>query len=204
MQVSGQDLGHDGPVTVTLDRTLRHLERDASGDVRSDVTYVLDPSPSSHNVLSGEITQGVLIVNEGSLYMEGDMPFYSQVDLKDAHMRIRSESAGRLLGYWGGYTDWHAWAYMHTARGVADGVGMYRALEKLADAEPDPISGQNRMISTTWRLQAVPAYLATVDGRVIARATDAALGGKVQPPWGSAASIALRAKSSDSGGAVVQ
>ena len=32
-----------------------------SGGVRSDVTYVLDPSPRSHNVLSGEIKDGVLL-----------------------------------------------------------------------------------------------------------------------------------------------
>jgi hypothetical protein len=182
MQITGTDLNRDGPVIVTLDRTLRHLERDASGGVRGDVTYVLDPSPTSHNILSGEIKDEVLRAKSGSIYIEGEMPFYSQIDLTDAHMRIRSEAGGKLVGYWGGYTDWHAWVYMHTARGVSDGVGMYRTLEKLADADPDPVTGKNRSISTTWRMEAVPAYLATEDGKIVAVASDDGLGGKLQQP----------------------
>lgn len=181
IQISGADLSRDGPVTVTLDRTLRHLERDATGGVRSNVTYALDPSARSHNVLSGTISHGTLLIQSGTLYLAGDMPFYVQVDLKDTHMRMRSETGGKLVGYWGGYTDWHTWVYMYTARpgSGADGVGFYRALEKLADADPDPISGKNRLISTTWRMEAVPAYLATADGKIVASASDAGLGGQV-------------------------
>jgi hypothetical protein len=184
VQITGTDLNRDGPVTITLDRTLRHLERDAAGGVRSDVSYVIDPSPRSHNVLSGEIKDGVLTIKPGTVYLEGDMPFYSQVDLKDAHMRIHSEAGGKLVGYWGGYTDWHTWVYMLTARpgSGADGVGIYRALEKMADADPDPASGQNRMISTTWRMEALPAFLATRDGKVVATVSSQGLGGKVFAP----------------------
>jgi hypothetical protein len=182
IQISGEDLSKDGPVTVTLDRTLRHLERDATGGVRSNVTYALDPSPRSHNVLSGEIRHGMLLVKSGTLYLAGDMPFYPQLDLKATHMRMRSATGGKLLGYWGGYTDWHAWVYMYTARpgSGADGVGFYRALEKLADADPDPATGQNRLISTTWRMEAVPAYLATADGQVVAKASSEGLGGRTE------------------------
>ena len=181
IQISGEDLSRDGPVTVTLDRTLRHLERDATGGVRSNVTYALDPSPRSHNVLFGEIRNGMLLIKSGALYLAGDMPFYVQLDLKNTHMRMRSETGGKLVGYWGGYTDWHTWVYMYTARpgSGADGVGFYRALEKLADADPDPITGENRMISTTWRMEAVPAYLATADGTVVAKASSEGLGGQV-------------------------
>ncbi len=182
IQISGADLSKDGPVTVTLDRTLRHPERDASGGIRSGVSYVLDPSPRSHNVLPGEINDGILTIKPGFIYMTGDMPFYSQIDLKNAHMRIHSESRGKIVGYWGGYTDWHAWIYTFTARpaGGADNLGLYFALKKLADAEPDA-SGQNQKISVTWRLEAVPAFLATdTDGKVVAMASYDGLGGKVQ------------------------
>jgi hypothetical protein len=184
MQISGADLSKDGPVTVTLDRTLRHLERDASGGVRSGVSYVLDPSPRSHNVLSGEIKDGVLTINPGYIYLVGDMPFYTQIDLKNAHMRLRSETDGTIVGYWGGYTDWHAWVYTFTARpaGGADNLGIYWALKKLADADPDPATGQNRLISVTWRMEAVPAFLATNDGKVVAMSSSDGLGGKVEQP----------------------
>ena len=189
MQIAGPDLSKDGPVTVTLDRTLRHLERDASGGVRSNVTYALDPSPRSHNVFSGKIKDGVLTITPADLYLEGDMPFYEQLELKNTHMRIHSEPGGSLLGYWGGYTDWHAWVYMYSARPAnADPVGWYRALEKLADSDPDPVTGQNRRISTTWRVEAVPAYLATEDGKVLAMATSAPLGGRINQKVASASS----------------
>jgi hypothetical protein len=183
IEVSGADLSKDGPVTVTLDRTLRHPERDALGGLRADVTYVLDPAPRSHNVLSGEIKHGVLTIQPASIYLEGDMTWYSEIDLKNAHMRMHSEP-GKLVGYWGGYTDWHRWAYQCTSRPASecDGVGFYRALEKFADADPDPVTGQNRAISTTWRLEAVPAFLATTDGRVIATASGAGLGGMMHAP----------------------
>lgn len=181
IQISGADLSKDGPVTVILDRTLRHLERDASGGIRSDVTYALDPAPRSHNVLSGEIKNGVLTIKPSYIYLEGDMPFYAQIDLQNAHMRLRSEPEGKLLGYWGGYTDWHTWAYMYSARPAnADPVGWYWALEKLADADPDPVTGKNRLISTTWRMEAVPAFLATEDGKIVATASLRPLGGVVR------------------------
>jgi hypothetical protein len=93
-------------------------------------------------------------------------------------MRMHSEP-GKLVGYWGGYTNWHRWVYQCTSRPASecDGVGFYRALEKFADADPDPVTGKNRSISTTWRLEAVPAFLATTDGKVVAAASGSGLGG---------------------------
>ena len=182
MQITGADLSKDGAVTITLDRTIRHIERDALGGIRSDVTYALDPAPRSHNVLSGEIKDGVLSIRPADIYLEGEMTWYPELVLKGAHMRIHSEP-GRLVGYWGGYTNWHRWAYQCTSRPGAgcDGVAYYRNLEKVADADPDPVTGKNRMISTTWRMEAVPAFLATDSGKIVATATTDGLGGQVKP-----------------------
>jgi len=180
IEISASDLSKDGPITLTLDRTARHLERDAVGGIRSNVTYVIDPSSRSHNVLQGEIKDGVLTIHPGYIYLEGDMTWYSAIDLKDAHMRIHSEP-GKLVGYWGGYTDWHRWVYQCTSRPASncDGVGFYRTLERFADADPDSITGKNRLISTTWRMEAVPAYLATAAGKIVAVSCSAGLGGAV-------------------------
>lgn len=186
IQVSGADLSKDGPVKVTLDRTLRHPERDATGAIRSNVTYVIDPSPRSHNEYDGEIKNGVLTIKPGKyLYMVGVMPFYTQIDLENVHMRLQSEANGNMVGYWGGYTDWQTWVYSFTARpaGGSDGVALYHALKKLADYDPDPVTGQNRKISMTWRLEAVPVFLATLeDKKVVAVASGEGLGGKVRQP----------------------
>jgi hypothetical protein len=182
LQISGADLSKDGPVTVTMDRALEHLERDATGGIKADATYVIDPSPRSHNVLHGEIRNGVLTVRPADVYLEAEMPYYFDIALKSAHMRFDSQSGGKLLAYWGGYINWHDFAYMYTSRPAngADSIGIYHALKKMADADPDPVTGQNRMISTAYRMEAVPAFLAHEDGKIVAQPSMAGLGGVVQ------------------------
>jgi len=195
MQVTGDDLGKDGPVTVTLDRTLSHLVRDAKSAIRSHVTYVLDPSPRSHNVLAGEIKNGVLLIKSGSVWLQGSAPFYIQIDLENAHMRMRTETGSKIVGYWGGYTDWRKWSYLFTSRcgGGFDCIGIYHGVKKLADWDPDPATGQNRKISITWRMEAVPAFLATPDGKILATASTDGLGGRIHdsvPPRATAQNTA--------------
>jgi hypothetical protein len=179
LQITGEDLSKEGPVTVTIDRALEHLERDASGGIKSDATYVIDPSPRSHNVLQGQIRHGMLTLEPKDVYLEAEMPYYFDIDLKQAHIRLESEPQGKLLGYWGGFINWKDFAYMYTARPAngADSIGLYHALKKMADADPDPATGQNRMISATYRMEAVPAFLAHEDGKVVALPNAAPLGG---------------------------
>jgi hypothetical protein len=77
-----------------------------------------------------------------------------------------------VLGYLGGYYKWKDFAYMHTARPAngADSIGIYHALKKMADAYPDPKTGENQYISGTFRLEAQPAYLVNTEGKVVAEA----------------------------------
>jgi hypothetical protein len=193
VQITGDDLSKDGPVTITIDRALEHLERDASGGIKSDATYVIDPSQRSHNVLQGQITHGVLTVQPKDVYLEAEMPYYFDIDLKRAHMRFSSQADGKLVAYWGGFIHWKDFAYMYTARPAngADSIGIYHALKKMADADPDPATGQNRTISTTYRMEAVPAFLAHQDGKIVATASPLPLGG-MQTQLASAASPAAK------------
>ena len=190
MQITGDDLNKDGPVTITLDRTFDHLQRDALAGIRSDVTYVINPSLRSHNELKGEIKDGVLWVKGGSIWLQGSAPYYIQVDLENTHMRMHSEPGGKIVGFWGGYTDWHKWGYMYTSRcGAGDCLGIFRSVEKLADYAPDPATGKNQKISLTWRMEAVPAFLAK-NGQILANASSAGLGGRIRTPAPSAAATA--------------
>jgi len=170
LQISGNDLSKDGKVTVTLDRASQHLERDAPGDVLTDATYILESSPRSHNVLQGEIKHGVLSVTPANIYLEGEHPFYFEIALRNAHMRINAQADGKLVGYWGGYLNWLNYIYFYTSRpgNGADSVGLYHAVKRMADSDPDPKTGQNRYISGTFRMEAVPAFLAREDGKIIA------------------------------------
>jgi hypothetical protein len=179
-QITGDDLSKDGKVTVVFDKTVQHLMRDASGNVMTNATYVIDPSPRSHNVFQGEIKDGVLTIDSGNLYLEGELPYYTEISLTDTHMRIKQQGDGRLVGYWGGYTDWKKFVYMYTARGGINGedvVGMYHALKKLADYGPDPKTGQNQLISTAFRMEATTVYLATTEGKIVAHPAPPPSGG---------------------------
>ena len=170
IQIGGDDLSKDGKVTVTIDRATQHLLRDATAGVLRGATYVIDPASKTHNVLQGEIKDGVLTIKPQHIYLEGEMPFYADIELDNGQMRINRQSDGKLIAYMGGFTDWLRYAYMGTARPFQDGAGIeaYHALKKMADADPDPVTGQNRKISATFRWEAVPAFLADSHGKVVA------------------------------------
>jgi len=175
IQISGADLSKDGPVTITLDRATRHPVRDATGGPLRNATYVVDPSPRSHNVLQGQIKDGVISITPQDIYLEAQMPFYSEIAMQKTQMRMKVDETGKIVGYWGGYIDWTTFVYMFTSRSGnnADTMGIYHAVKKMADADPDPKTGQNRAISTTWRLEAVPAYIADSSGKILAQASSA-------------------------------
>ncbi len=169
IQITGNDLSKDGKVTITLNRTTQHPERDSNGAVMTNVSYIIDDSPRSHNVLQGEIKNGVLSITPAFVRLQGEMPYYSEIAIRDTQMRIKFEGEN-LVGYWGGYINWIDYVYMYTARPAngSDSIGLYHALKKMADAKPDPKTGQNQEISATFRMEAVPAYLTKLDGTVVA------------------------------------
>jgi hypothetical protein len=177
LRLTGEDLSKNGPVTITLDRTIQHLERDATGAVMSYATYVIEPSTRSHNEIKGELKDGVITITPQDIFLEAEHPYYHEIDLKSAQMRLKLQPDGKLIGYWGGYIDWLQFIYMYTSRPAngADSIGMYHALKKMADAAPDPKTGQNKLISTTFRMEAVPAYHADMQGKVIAGPAEGAL-----------------------------
>ena len=57
--ISGDNLDKDGDATITFDRAGEHITRDANGGVQRDMTFRIDPSPQSHNVLPAKIKDGV-------------------------------------------------------------------------------------------------------------------------------------------------
>jgi hypothetical protein len=175
IQISGDDLSKDGKVTVTIGRATQHLLRDANETALTDATYVIDPASKTHSVLQGEIKNGVLTVNSQPIYLEGELPFYLDIGLDNGHLRAKRQADGKLIGYMGGFTDWKKYAFMSTARPFQDAAAIegYHALKKLADADPDPATGQNRKISATFRWEAVPAFLADGQGKIVAQPDDA-------------------------------
>jgi hypothetical protein len=167
IRITGEDLSKDGKVKVAIDRTTQHLERDANAGILKNASYIVDPSSANHNEFDGEIKDGVLTITPGQLRLAGST--YGEIALRNTHMRLKLQGDS-LTGFWGGFAKWETMAYPFTAgpNGGADSSGLYHAIKKMADASPDPKTGQNTEISVTFRLDAVPAYLLDANGTVVA------------------------------------
>jgi len=176
LSVSGDDLDADGDVTVTFDRALNIVMRDARGGVLAGSSYTIDADPRSHSVFKGHIENGVLTIDPGDFYMQGESQFYAVLRFQHTQLRLKMNPDGTLQGLIGGYQPWMDYYYYLAIRGEETGQvdmpGVYNAMKRLADADPDPATGQNRAISAAYYIEAAPAFLTTMEGRTVARAHD--------------------------------
>ena len=167
IQVSGiTDPKNSDNVTVEIFRANNHIARDTSGGVRADMTFKTDPDPRSHNVLHGRIKDGVLTTDPADIRLVADPFLIPEYDWHQARLRLKMNPDGTLKGYLGGYHDWYAlyWSYAssgwveeHSAS--LDMPAFYYTLRRLADASPDPKTGENKEISTAYEVEAVPAFV---------------------------------------------
>ena len=165
LSVTGEDLSKDGEVTVRLDRASEAVPIDANGNARRNTTFRIADDPRSQNEIKGRIKDQVLYVDTGHLHMTGEPFFFVDFDILDTHMRFDLKADGNLDGILGGYQEWMKIYYTFAASGTPqesmigfDTPGFYYSLRKWADAYPDPKTGENTRISTTYRLELVPAY----------------------------------------------
>jgi len=174
MSVSGENLDQDGPVTVTFDRSLNITMRDARSGVLVASSYTIDPDPRSHSVFKGHITNGVLGIEPGEFAMQGESQFYAVLRFTNTQLRLQTRADGSLAGLLGGYQPWLDYFYYLAIRGEETGqvdmAGVYYAMRRLADADPDPATGQNRAISAAYYIEAVPAFLTTTQRTTVAKA----------------------------------
>jgi hypothetical protein len=181
VSVSGDDLSKDGDVTVTFDRALNVLMRDAVGGVLQGSSYTIDTDPRSHSVFNGRLRDGVVTIEPGDFFMQGESQFYAVLRFTGTQLRLHLRPDGTAYGVLGGYQPWLDYYHYLAIRGENDGLvdlpGVYNALKRLADADPDPVTGENRRISSAYYIEAVPVYHTSVDGRVVATAHMAVDGG---------------------------
>jgi len=156
----------DGPVTVTIDRSLDRITRDASGTAaQADMTFRIDSDPRSHNVLQGQLKDGVVTVADGHVHMQLDPYLMPELEMTKAHLRLAVNADGTMRGMIGGYQPWMNLYYgladqghIKEYAGSIDVPAVYYALKREADADPDPKTGENRQISSTYMIEAVPAF----------------------------------------------
>ncbi len=165
--ISGEDLNEDGPVTVSIGRSIDHVLLDAQGNTESYTTFRSDPDPRSRNVFQGRLEHGVVtLTDHHDLHLVGDPILMNYLDLSQTHFRMTLEPDGDADGIIGGYQPWMEIFLPFGQAGVGfeefqgiDVPGFYYALRHLADADPDPRTGENRRISVAWQFTAVPAFV---------------------------------------------
>ncbi len=171
--VSGQDLSRDGEVQVDFYRATQHPSRDRQGHFMADETFVIDRKNRSHGSFHGAIHGGVLRVGPADLMLEGELPLTHELDLRHAQLRLQMPKAGApergVAGWLGGYAPWYSlWFELNEARGnYLDEAGTFYAFRHLADDDPDPVTGENRRISATFRIEATPVFVMTADGALL-------------------------------------
>ena len=170
VSIAGDDLSKDGDVTITFDKALEHATLDAQLETLHDATYRIDPDPRSHVVARGRIKDGVVSAIEPfHLKATFDAAVYPEFDLFKTHLRVKLNSDGTAEGYMGGYQPWIQPFFLYDQGGLIletqvaiDIPGYYYALKRLADGDPDPKTGQNTTISSTYRIDMVPAFTVPV------------------------------------------
>ena len=173
MSITTEDFAKDGEVTVKFNKALEHVSRDAAGYVRTDSTFRVDPDPRWQNTLRGQIKGGEITITEpGEVHLAGDPYGITELDMSNAHLRLKLNADNSAEGVLGGYIPWRRVFFVYGSSGYSEETmigtdipGVYYALRKHADAFPDPKTGANTAISTTWRIVAVPAFHVSMEAK---------------------------------------
>ena len=179
--VSGDNLSKDGDVTITIDRALEHIIRDASGGMaQADMTYQIDPDPRSHTTMKAKLKGGVVTTTEPAhVHIIADPYLIPEYDFTQAKMTFDIGPDITRRGLIGGYLPWRDLFYAVANQGhikeYAASINLpalYYALKREADYDPDPKTGQNRQISSAYEIEAVPAFVAPSSNRTAQADTD--------------------------------
>ncbi len=179
IEISGIDNPqNDDDVTVSLFRAIEPAQRDVNTEAQADVTFRASMDQRSWNVVHGRIKDGLLTTDTFDFRMICDPYFMPDVKFRAAKMRLKLQPDGGAKGVIGGYMPfvdiYMAWALIGTlAESMLsiDLPGFYYALRKLADGRADPRTGINLEISTTFAIEAVPAFILHPETTKVSQAT---------------------------------
>ena len=157
-------------VQVAFYRALDPFPIDSSGRILPYATYRIDTNggkPRYGTVVHGSIVDGVLKTEPADL----KLPFYAnsafaEIDLRDMKLELNLsvEDDGKVHGLVGGYYDFDKWwEYMRKvefliATGDWSCPALYEAARRLADGYPDPKTGDCTVISSAFKIDALPAF----------------------------------------------
>ncbi len=166
-----ESLVNDDDVTVTFYRGLDDLMYDATGKgFMAGSTQRVDARWGKRlsETFKGKIVDGVLTTEAKDLGVPWSETFNTHTIqwMKDVRFNLRLTPVG-AEGLLGGYVDvenWNqrfirAWSTHHASYGQVSAPSVYRALRKLADAYPDPETGENTAVSSAAELRFTQVYI---------------------------------------------
>ena len=165
------DLENDDAVTLTWYRGMDRLLTDATGQkVMPGGTQRVDRhwGESLIRRTQGKIVDSVFTsdpVDELVIpWMNLNVPSIQL--FRDARLQLELTNDG-ATGLLAGYADVDTWYYQlirndsthHLSNGQISGISLYKALRRLADAHPDPESGNNTAISTALDIKMTQVFV---------------------------------------------
>jgi hypothetical protein len=155
----------DGDVKVGFYRATGPVTRNAAGDPQSDMSFTVDTNPRTQNVVHATMKNGTLWSDPFEFYMIQDPFAVAEYHFKKTRIRLTLNDDGSAKGVLGGYQPWLPIYESFALGGSTNELnlsvntpGIYYALKKLADFEPDA-NGQNQYISSSYMIEAVPAFI---------------------------------------------
>jgi hypothetical protein len=154
---------------ITIDRAFEPITRDASGvNAQAGLTYRVDPNPRGHNVLRAKVLRGGAVVSTepANVNIVADSYIVDIFRFQKSRVRIEPQTDSGIRAMIGGYLPWYTMYNSYGFQGYIDEYAasvevpaLYHALKKNADANPDPVTGENRDISAAYKIEAVPAFV---------------------------------------------
>ncbi|MFP6824755.1 MAG: hypothetical protein VB977_01435 [Pseudohongiellaceae bacterium] len=171
------DLENDDNVTVTVYRGMDRLLTDATGSrVMPGGTQRVDRRWGQNLIrqVDARIVDSVLITEPiGDLIIPWQNLSVPSIQLfRDARFELDLSAEG-ATGLLAGYADVNTWYYQlirndsthHLSNGQISGISLYKALRRLADAYPDPETGENTAISTALDIKMKQVFIVDESAR---------------------------------------
>lgn len=165
-----RDPRNDNDVKLGLYVSKDKLIKDANGDIAPDYSFRIADDPKHTTVLDAKIIDGVVTLAHPEDIHWREASFLAELTLYNGQARFTLNPDGTLSGMVGGYKPIQESIATWTIAGpnveLVSHVNLsaaYYAIERAADARPDPTTGQNTAISTAVRYFAVPAFIIKPD-----------------------------------------
>ncbi len=168
IEITGvDDKLNDDNVTVRMHRANDVLPKDTQGEILPYASYRVHDIPGYGKPARGQIVDGVLTTDP----IHASLPYYgnlthSEIDLKDMRLELNLANADeRVKGMIAGYRDVeNFWSYFRkggymAVTGQFSCPAMYIAAHQLADGYPDPETGNCTALSSSYSIEAIPAFV---------------------------------------------